>query len=194
MTQPRRRPTGRRAGDSGTRDNILDAASTLFAERGYDATSVRAVAESAGVDPGLIRHFFGDKSTLFATVVADRTSIPSRLASALDGDQNTLGARVADAYLRLWDDPQTRPTLLALVRSATTSPEAAAMLRDTLTSRAPVPHHGIALAASHLFGIAFTRHIVALPAITALDHETLVAAVAPTIQHYLTTIADAPIQ
>ncbi|MCL2467507.1 MAG: TetR family transcriptional regulator [Micrococcales bacterium] len=188
--QQRGRPTGRRTGDSGTRDAILDAALTLFAERGYDAASVRAIAESAGVDPALIRHFFGDKNTLFATVVADRTSIPARLGAALDGDPSTLGARVADAYLRLWEDPQTRPTLLALVRSATTSPHAADMLRDLLAGRAPAlapdKAQGTALAASHLFGIAFTRHIIKLPAITACDHDTLVAAVAPTIQHYLT--------
>jgi hypothetical protein len=39
---------------------------------------------------------------------------------------------------------------------------------------------------SHLFGLAVARHIVKVPAIAKLDHDDLVAQVAPTIQRYLT--------
>ena len=44
----------------------------------------------------------------------------------------------------------------------------------------------LALAASHLFGLAFARHIIKLAPMVAFEHDELVAAVAPTIQHYLT--------
>lgn len=192
----RRRPTGRRAGDSGTRDAILDAARDLFAAAGYDGTSVRAIAGAADVDPALIRHFFGDKDTLFATVVADRTTIPHRLAESLLGDTDTLGQRVADVYLRLWEEPETRPVLMALVRSASTSERIALMLRETLDARLRPElnqwHSGqeqeirLGLAASHLFGLAFARHVIAVPAIAALDHDELIAQIAPTIHRYLT--------
>jgi AcrR family transcriptional regulator len=40
------------------------AALTLFSERGVDRTSVRAVAEEAGVSPGLVQHYFPSKSAL----------------------------------------------------------------------------------------------------------------------------------
>lgn len=190
----RKRPTGRRAGDSGTRDAILDASLDLFADRGFEGASLRAIASQAGVDPALIRHFFGDKETLFATTIADRTAIPERFTGALTGDPDGLGRRVADTYLRMWDEPGTRPILLALVRSATTSELAARMLRDILGTRAR--HQAgivddehvrrVGLAAAHLLGIAIARHVIQLPAVADIDHDTLVALAAPTVQRFLT--------
>jgi AcrR family transcriptional regulator len=189
----RKRPTGRRAGDSGTRDAILDAATRLFSQRGYDGSSLRAIAAAAGVDPALIRHFFGDKDTLFATVVADRTAIMERLAASLAGDQRGVGLRVTDTYLRLWEEPQTRPVLLAIVRSATTSEPAAQMLVEALGGKIQAKAgqdaeriRRIALAGSHLFGLAVARHIIKQPAIVKMDLDQLIAQVAPTIQRYLT--------
>lgn len=190
----RKRPSGRRGGDSGTREAILDSARELFAQVGYDGASVRAIAAAAGVDPALIRHFFGDKENLFATVAADRTTIPQIIAESLVGDPATAGHRLADTYLRLWEEPTTQPLLLALVRSASTSDRVASMLRETLMARVPPqvieadPHRmiRIALAGSHLFGLAAARHIIKMPAVADLSHDDLVAQVAPTIQRYLT--------
>ncbi|NUR95130.1 MAG: helix-turn-helix transcriptional regulator, partial [Kribbellaceae bacterium] len=42
-----------------TQDRILAAARQLFAEAGYDRTTIRAVATAAQVDPGLVMHYFG---------------------------------------------------------------------------------------------------------------------------------------
>lgn len=196
-TAPRRkRPTGRRTGDSGTRDAILDAARDLFASEGYAGASIRAIATAARVDPALIRHFFSDKDTLFATVVADRSTIPQRIAEALHGDPDTIGERFTDTYLRLWEDPDTRPVLLALARSACTSEQKATLLQDTLGSRIKnrIGETGatgdettrLGLAAAHLFGLATARHLMHVPAIADLTHDELVAQVAPTIHRYLT--------
>ncbi|MGW8566681.1 TetR/AcrR family transcriptional regulator [Isoptericola sp. NPDC055881] len=197
----RKKPTGRRVGDSGTRDAILDAALALFSERGFEGASLRAIAAEAGVDPGLIRHFFGDKDSLFIETVSDRTMIPSRIAAAFPGESHDIGRRVTDNYLRLWDDPQTGSILLALARSAATSPRAAAMMRDLLGARvgetigmsvADPRARGIALAASHLLGVAFARHVVRLPALVDADRDTLVREIAPTVQGYLEHVGLAP--
>jgi AcrR family transcriptional regulator len=193
-TTRRERPTGRRAGDSGTRDAILDAALRLFAQHGFDKASLRAIAGEAGVDPALVRHFYGDKEALFATAVASRTTIVERVAAAVPGDRATAGVRVTTAYLGLWEDPATRAVLLALVRSATTSEHAADMLRDVLLGRIPsalgdlenpAVSRRLALAASHLMGLALARYVVRLPPLATLTTEELVAQVAPTIQRYL---------
>lgn len=195
--EQRKRPTGRRAGDSGTRDAILDAARELFAERGYDGASIRAIAAAAGVDPALIRHFFGDKDTLFATTVADRTNIPERLAGCFTGDPAMLGARITDTYLRLWEDAELGPILMSLARSAVTSPQAAEMFIDVLGAKADnvmghdsniaqVHIRRVALAASHLFGVAMGRHVIKIPPLVDMPHEELVAELAPTIQRYFT--------
>lgn len=195
-TPGRRRPTGRRSGDSGTRDAILDSARDLFAQRGFDGASMRAIATSAGVDPALIRHFFNDKESLFAATVGDRTTIPERLTAALAGDPDQLGQRVADTYLRMWEEPDTRPILMSLVRSAVTSDRAAKMLLDILGARVrfednpiavdPARMRRVGLAASHLVGVAMARHVIHVEPIVELSHEELVAEVAPAIQRYLT--------
>ncbi|HET8768799.1 MAG TPA: helix-turn-helix domain-containing protein, partial [Pedococcus sp.] len=52
-------PRGRRPGGADTRAGIVAAARAEFAENGYDATSLRAVARRAEVDPALVHHYFG---------------------------------------------------------------------------------------------------------------------------------------
>lgn len=47
-----------------TRERIQHAALRLFAERGVAATSLREVARSVGVAPGLVGHYFGSKDGL----------------------------------------------------------------------------------------------------------------------------------
>lgn len=189
----RARPTGRRPGDSGTRDAIRDAALRLFAEHGYDGASVRAIAAAADVDPALVRHFYGDKENLFATVVADWTRIGPLLAQTVAAEPATAGREFADAYLGLWERPVVRPILLALVRSAATSPRAAHMLRDLLGSRVrdaaggdPERAQRLTLAGASLFGIAFARHVVGVGPIAELAYDDLVDEVAPAVQRYLT--------
>ena len=188
----RKNPGGRRPGDSGTREAILDAARLLFADRGYEGASLRAIAATAGVDPALIRHFFGDKQSLFAATVADRTTLPERMLGAIGGDPADVGRRFTDTYLLLWEDPETRPLLHALVRSAATSQGAADMVVELLQGRMR-SHDGvddvlvqrISLAGAHLLGIAFARYILRMPPLADLSHDDLVDEIAPTIQRYL---------
>ena len=59
-----RRP-GRRSGESGTREAILEAARAQFIATGFRGTTIRSVAKAAGVDPALVLHFFGNKDTLY---------------------------------------------------------------------------------------------------------------------------------
>jgi AcrR family transcriptional regulator len=51
------------------REEILDVAARLFAERGYAAVSASEVARHAGITPGLLHHYFGGKRGLFETLV-----------------------------------------------------------------------------------------------------------------------------
>ena len=47
------------------RDQILDAANALFAERGYDEVSIEDIASSAGVTRGLVHHYFGGRKEVY---------------------------------------------------------------------------------------------------------------------------------
>jgi AcrR family transcriptional regulator len=64
MTEPPRRTRAQQRHDTEAR--ILDTARETFAELGYERTTIRAVAASAGVNPGLVMHYFGSKEELFA--------------------------------------------------------------------------------------------------------------------------------
>lgn len=64
---------------SSKRDEILVAAQALFAEYGYAGTTMRMIAERAGVAFGLVSHYFGNKEQLF--LVSGHEMIDAMLAS-----------------------------------------------------------------------------------------------------------------
>ena len=51
------------------REQILDAANALFAERGYDEISVEEIAGSAGVTRGLVHHYFGGRKEVYIALL-----------------------------------------------------------------------------------------------------------------------------
>src|SRR4051794_988993 len=58
-------PKRRRLDPAQRRDQILDAANTLFAERAYDQVSIEDIARAAGVTRGLVHHYFGGRNDVF---------------------------------------------------------------------------------------------------------------------------------
>ena len=60
-----------RALDEKKRRRILDSAFHYFGEQGFEGTSVKSIAESAGVAPGSIYTYFQDKEELFCSTVDD---------------------------------------------------------------------------------------------------------------------------
>ena len=59
----------RRRDASATRDALLAAGTQLFAERGYDGVSVRAIARAAGVNTAMISYHFGGKRKLYLAIL-----------------------------------------------------------------------------------------------------------------------------
>ena len=51
------------------REQILDAANALFAERGYDEVSIEDIASSAGVTRGLVHHYFGGRKEVYIALL-----------------------------------------------------------------------------------------------------------------------------
>ncbi|MGC7101967.1 TetR family transcriptional regulator [Amycolatopsis lurida] len=62
----------RRRDATATRRALLDAAEQLFAERGFDRTTVREIARQADANQALLFRYFGSKEALFEAVVARR--------------------------------------------------------------------------------------------------------------------------
>jgi AcrR family transcriptional regulator len=167
-----------------------------FATAGYDATSVRRVAADAGVDPALVRRFFGGKELLF-TEVASALIDPARAVAAVaDGPPEAAGERLVRYFLALLGDVAAPGPFLGLIRCAVTSEHAAALLRQFLAERvlgeiaaaldAGRPELRAALVASQLTGLAVARYAVRLAPLTAAGADELARWVAPVVQHYLT--------
>jgi AcrR family transcriptional regulator len=57
--------TTRRRNSAQSRELLLVAATELFAERGYESTTIREVGARAGVDAALIARYFGSKAQLY---------------------------------------------------------------------------------------------------------------------------------
>ena len=64
----------RQAAKIRTRQKVLDAARALFAERGYDAATIRDIAKGAGMSTGAVFANFQDKAELFETVLTEDMS------------------------------------------------------------------------------------------------------------------------
>ena len=190
------RHTGRRQGQSGTREAILAAARRQFAEQGYDRTSVRGIAQEAGVDPALVTHFHKSKQQLFLAVVELPFEPAEVLPPILSGDPDTVGLRLATFVVGVLESPDGRGRILSLVRAATSEPEAARAIRDLLHARILHPvadaigagdaEYRAGLVMSQVVGLTLARYIVQIEPLASMEPTVVVAAVAPTLQRYLT--------
>jgi TetR/AcrR family transcriptional regulator, regulator of cefoperazone and chloramphenicol sensitivity len=111
------------------RARIRDAAIRLFAERGIDGTTVRDIAQKAGVSPGLLRHHFGSKEALREACDAYALDRLVKIKEEL-----VLDGKVANPGFL----PSVHPTIVLLYKYVTRalldgSPSAAAMFDDMVT-------------------------------------------------------------
>ena len=187
--------TGRRPGNPDTRAAILEAARGLFAERGYEGTTVRDLAAVAEVDPKLVLHYFGSKEGVFRSAVSfpfdPAEALPGLIADGLEG----LGERLVRFFLETLDAPEGRPSL-ALIRSAITNESATALLREFVqrevlarvgaATSLDQPQARATLAGSQLVGLAVVRYIVKVPPIHQAPPAAVAGWVGPTLQRYLT--------
>ncbi|MCU0283270.1 MAG: TetR family transcriptional regulator [Candidatus Nanopelagicales bacterium] len=196
MQRPAPRRRGPRAGaGEDTREAIVAAARVEFAQHGFAGTTLRSIAARAGVDPALIHHYFGTKMGLFQAVLALGVD-PTRqaLPAMLDGPREEAGQRIVRTFLTMYEDPQFREPVLAVMRTAMTSREVAALaasfLQDTMLrglvtlAVGPDPARQVALAMTHLMGTVLGRHVLGLAALQG-EVDALVDELAPVVQRYL---------
>ncbi|WP_328528776.1 TetR family transcriptional regulator [Nocardioides sp. NBC_00368] len=182
--------TDTRRSGAETRERILAVAREHFARRGYDRTTIRAIASEAQIDPSMVMRYFGSKEELFTAAASIDLALPD-LTTVPEGD----AGRVMTAhFVRTWD---SEGTLMALLRRAASDPQAAEQMRGIFATQVaaavaplcPDPAQAArraALVATQLLGIALGRYVLDLPPIVEMDAEEIVEWVAPTIDRYLT--------
>src|SRR5882757_11481098 len=109
------RPNKNVARGEATRGQFISIATRLFAERGYEDTSIEAVLREAGVSRGSLYHHFPGKEALFEAVAEDvETSVGQQTLAAAQGADGPVAALRAGslAWIRLAGDPVVRRILL----------------------------------------------------------------------------------
>src|SRR5215472_5102088 len=174
MTTPR--PGSRAEQRRRTEARILDAAAQIFLAAGYERTTIRAVASAAGVDAGLVMHYFGSKQELFRRVI-DAAPVPE-----VSGTPEQILAALAD---RLASEPTAS---LALLRSMLTNPEAAsaasaALARYQTQIAQAIPADDASLRAAVIsaiiLGVMVSRHLIKYDELATADPAQVISLLRP---------------
>jgi AcrR family transcriptional regulator len=192
-TRAGRGPRGERGAQA---DRILTVARKSFAERGYDGTSLRSVAQAADVDPTLVNYYFANKMGLFKAALEPPSAFGDGIAEAAQVRLEERGRAFVEATLRMWDDPATSEILRSIILAASHEPFAMERLRAVFSAlalqvvSASLPDGDAELradlVATQIVGLAMTRYVWAIDRIAGMPSEEVIRLIAPTVQHYLT--------
>ncbi|MET8757121.1 TetR family transcriptional regulator [Lentzea sp. NPDC004782] len=196
VEQVNQKRRGRRAAGEDTRAALIAAARETFVEKGYDGATVRAIAARAGVDAAMVNHWFGGKEGLFAQAVLQLPFDPSEiLKRLLDGPVEEAGERIIRNFVTIWD-ATGGGTFAALIRSVTSHQEVANALKSFFVNAifknllaeigAEQRELRATLCATQMVGLGIVRYVVHFEPLASADLDTVVRAVAPNMQRYLT--------
>lgn len=180
---------GRPRGGSDAKERILAAAKMAFLQHGYNATTMRAVASAADVDPALISYHFGSKQGLFGGAMALGISPGQVMARVLEGDPEQMPQQIIRAVLAVWDDPEFGGSLTLLVTQAQRDPallrafreyverELTARLAERIGGTDAAERAGAVLTTT--LGLIFSRYVLRLNPMAVMDSEQIVGLLAP---------------
>ncbi len=190
-------PVGRRPGNADTRGEIVEAAKRVFAAKGYDGTSLRAVARDAGVDPALVHHYFDGKASLFVAAMAlpfDPRQVKEHAATS-----EYSGARTIESFLTMWDRAEGSGSSFASCMSAmAASTNVADAMREFVNERVwsvlptnegeseALKKRRTAMVSSQLMGLAFARYLLRVPPMSTASPRQIGRWVGPTLDRYAT--------
>ena len=197
------RTAGRRPGKVDTRGEIVEAARRVFAAKGYDGASLRAVAREADVDPALVHHYFDGKASLFVAAMAlpfDPRTIQEhqRPAGPAAPPGPAAGVVVITGFLTMWDLAEgTGSSFAACVSGMASSTSVADAMREFVAERVwnnipinegedeDLARQRQALVSSQLMGLAFTRYILRVPPISTVTPAAIARWAGPTLDRYM---------
>lgn len=166
-----------------TRQRILDAARSQFAEVGYVRATIRAVARQAEVDPALVMQHFGSKDELFkqATKIPEQ-DLPDDPDELVELCLDLVGAKLSDGQ---------QDAAMSLLRSMFTHPDATDQLRDQTNAqiakfakvaRGRNAELRGAILLSALLGISIGRNLLRLNGLEEATGKELTKAIRGTVE------------
>lgn len=167
---------------------IVEAARELFAEVGFEKTTIRAVAGKAGIDPALVMQYYGNKEGLFAA--AARWQVDHKRIGAASLAEIPLTA-IGDVF-EGFEDPATRDASIALMRNCLTHDSALGIVRDEVMCETQAmiaktiggddAELRAGLLASTMMGLVMGRYLLQLPALVNASKEDLERILVPALK------------
>ncbi len=192
-TGPRRRGP-RTSGDA--RASIIEAARMLFIESGADRVSARRIAAAAGVDPSLVRYYFGSLEALLEEALRPSEDLIAPYLRLRELPVEERGAALVAAALHTWEHPVGSTIMRWVTVSSDHDSDAYGRFAEAapqhwmgaLPEEVPAEEAGIrnSLVGAALGGIAITRYIWRMEPIASMSRETVVALHGPVVQGFLT--------
>lgn len=191
------RRSGRRSGSPDTRAEILSAARAAFARGGMAGTTVRSIAEAAGVDPALVHHYFGTKQQLYLAALAIPVDPESVRAPLREAPLDDVARTLLRTLLGLWDGP-FREIGVAVIRTNLGADRDPGIVRGFLLEIAlgeligrieAGPGDGVLranLIVAQVFGLLVARYVVRFEPLASLSVDEVVALAAPPLQSVIT--------
>jgi AcrR family transcriptional regulator len=159
--------------DEAGRARVLAAGAVLFAEQGFEATSIAELGTRADLAKSVLYHYFGSKAGLYAEVLEAATAeLVARVAAAVPAGEGEPRLRAGvDAYLGylvdepdaarlLLREPPADPQLVALQRRLADQREAAlgTLLASARKRRSRSAHLGLVTTAIRTFSLWWLDH------------------------------------
>lgn len=151
----------------------------MFAERGYERTTIRAVASAAQVAPALVGRYYPSKAELFFASMPEVEGFEQ----ISDGDPEGLPERVTRFFVTAWEDPAQSEPLHTWMRAAATDPDAAGRFAELVEEHTIRPLAGALgadgdapepwLLSALLVGTAYLRYVVPVGTVADVPAEEL---------------------
>ena len=197
VQSPRRRgrPAKSAAQAEDTRATIVSAAAREFSRDGYDATSMRGIARTAGVDPALVRHYFDTKADLFAEAIAVPMRPDQIVKRALSGPRDDIGVNLVRYMVETLDKPGASDRVLRMMHTALGQEFAARMMRQFVMREVlkqiakelgeEDSELRASFAATQVVGLLVARYGIKIQPLASAAPEEVVARIGPVVQWHL---------
>lgn len=172
-------PNKREAQAEARRNQLLDVARRLFAERGMERTSIKDIAAATGVAQGLIYHYFRGKDDLFWAILERDGPLPALAAIFAGAEELPVRAFLVQVMTLGYTAMSERQDLIRIIlHEALARPELQARLRDfqralvefiasyldTRVAAGDLRPHDTRLTARMIGGTLFAMQFTGLPA------------------------------
>ena len=124
--------------DKDRRQQILDAAQKVFAQKGFDGASIKDLAQAAKISPGLLYWYFKDKTDLFTCLVTERIEagfgqLPENVS--FDLPPEPFLHQFGRFYIGMFEQPMNNALFKLMVANAQSFPAAVRQVRSNIINR-----------------------------------------------------------